>query len=174
LKNDYEAIIFYIPKDLKQQLISCIKQKNLTIDGILKQLISDWIGSISGTVAAATQVIKKHTTIETQLNPENPTEPKTTQTGRGHRADDNELVKDYLRSIHPNTARKVQIAKNTGLDQARVLIILNNLSGLENTYEGGIKNDSKFSFLVYESCNKPITYGIFKDEETGIIPYQDA
>jgi hypothetical protein len=92
-------------------------------------------------------------------------------TGRGYRADDHQLVIDYLRSIHPKTARKVTIAKETGLRQDRVLIILNNLSGFENTHEDGIKNDGKFSFLVYEDNEGDRTeYGIWKDVERGILP----
>jgi len=94
------------------------------------------------------------------------------KTGRGHRSDDHEKVKDYLRKIHPETARKVQISQATGIKQDRVLIILNNLSGLQDTYTTDSVNKSDVPFLVYEEQNK-ITgytqYGIYKCTETGIF-----
>jgi hypothetical protein len=91
-------------------------------------------------------------------------------TGRGHREDDNLLVIDYLRSIHPATARKVDIAKNAGLGQDRVLIILNNLSGLKDDYSDASET-KEFPFLVYESDEGEYTeYGIWKDEKLGIFP----
>ena len=72
------------------------------------------------------------------------------KTGRGHRSNDHEFVIEYLRKIHPDTARKITIAEATGLKQDRVLIILNNLSGLKNDYSEGYIDNDEFPFLVYE------------------------
>jgi hypothetical protein len=92
------------------------------------------------------------------------------QTGRGNRAADHQLVIDYLRQIHPKTARKIAIAEATGINQARVLIILNNLSGLKDDYKDGIEG-AEFPFLVYETGTERNTeYGIYKDAEGGIFP----
>ena len=94
-----------------------------------------------------------------------------TKTGRGHRAGDHQLVMDYLRGIHPKTARKATIAKKCKLNQARVLIILNNLSGVSEDKD---KEDAEFipkDFLVYEEYENGYTrYGISVDVQEGIYP----
>jgi hypothetical protein len=90
------------------------------------------------------------------------------KTGRGNRANDHELVMDYLRKIHPETASGIMIARETGIDRSRVMIILNNLSGLKDNYAAG-GTDREFPFLVYEQGeNRHTEYGIYRDIETGI------
>lgn len=93
------------------------------------------------------------------------------KTGRGHRAEDHHLVMDYLRRIHPKTARKMTIAKKCKLDQNRVLIILNNLSGVSEDKD---KEDAEFipkDFLIYQDDGGEFTrYGIWKDVQEGIYP----
>ena len=94
-------------------------------------------------------------------------EERFSKTGRGNvKTDDVELVKNYLRSIHPDTARKFDIAKSTGLKQDRVLIILNLLSGVSDDDKD---EDAEFvprDFLVYDTGDEKDTrYGIFKDKE---------
>jgi hypothetical protein len=96
------------------------------------------------------------------------------KTGRGNRANDHELVMDYLRKIHPETASGIMIARETGIDRGRVMIILNNLSGLKDNYAAG-DTDGEFPFLVYEQGEDRHTeYGISKDVENGIYAYQEA
>jgi len=91
------------------------------------------------------------------------------KTGRGNaNTAEIELVKNYLRKIHPETARKMDIAKATGLGQDRVLIILNLLSGVSDDNKD---DDAEFvpkNFLVYDiDDEKECRYGIFKDNNTG-------
>ena len=94
---------------------------------------------------------------------------KIKKTGRGNRAGDHQLVIDYLRSIHPETARKITISQATGIKQNRVLIILNNLSGLQDTYSAEGINSENIPFLIYETGEKRQTeYGIAKDIERGL------
>jgi len=92
------------------------------------------------------------------------------KTGRGNTNNEEiELVKNYLRNIHPESARRVDIAKSTGLGQDRVLIILNLLSGVCEDEKG---NDAEFipkDFLVFEDTDEKETrYAIFKDIENKI------
>jgi hypothetical protein len=88
--------------------------------------------------------------------------------GRGNRADDNELVIDYLRKIYPETAAGIEIAQETGIKRCRVMIILNNLSGLKDNYEKDY-TDNDFPFLIYEHGeNRHTRYGIYKDVQSGI------
>lgn len=91
------------------------------------------------------------------------------KTGRGNRGADVQLVMDYLRSIHPATARKITIADKTGIRQDRVLIILNVLSGICDSYSYEAMEGKAFQFLVYETGDKGKTeYGIAKDVENGL------
>jgi hypothetical protein len=91
-------------------------------------------------------------------------------TGRGNtNVEEIERVKDFLRSIHPETARKFDIAKATGLGQDRILIIINLLSGVS---EDKKEEDAEFvpkDFLVFdEDDEKDTHYGIWKDIKLGI------
>jgi len=91
------------------------------------------------------------------------------KTGRGNcNVEEIEKVKQYLRSIHPDTARKVEISKSTGIKQDRVLIILNLLSGVSDDNKD---EDAEFipkDFLVYDCGDEENTrYGIFKDTNGG-------
>jgi hypothetical protein len=95
-------------------------------------------------------------------------EERLKSTGRGNLANDHQLVIDYLRSIHPEKARKMDIAKSTGLGQDRILIILNNLSGVCDDK----KDEEEFvfqDFLVYEDEDEKETrYGIFRDKQLAV------
>ena len=91
-------------------------------------------------------------------------------TGRGNaNVEEIEKVKEYLRKIHPETARKVQISQATGIKQDRVLIILNLLSGVSDDNKD---DDAEFvpkDFLVMEDDEEnELRYGIFKDTKLGI------
>jgi len=97
-------------------------------------------------------------------------EERSTKGGRGNvNVGEIEKVKGYLRVIHPETARKVDIAKATNLGQNRVLIILNLLSGVSDDKKD---DDAEFvpkDFLLYEDIEEKETrYGIAKDLKLGI------
>jgi hypothetical protein len=135
------VILFHIPIELKRTLVSEARERKLSVTKLINRLIVESL------------------------------QKKPITTGRGHRADDHKLVVDYLRSIRPKTARKITISQATGIKQDRVLIILNNLSGLQNDYKDGMGND-EFPFLVYEcQDNGRTVYGIAKDIEEGIYAY---
>ena len=89
------------------------------------------------------------------------------KTGRGHVAIEViEAVKDYLRSIHPETATAKDIGDYIGVSGARAVRILDILSGSINQSE-----NSQFEFLVYETGKPRNTkYGIYLDQKTGIKP----
>jgi len=87
------------------------------------------------------------------------------QTGRGYiDSVAIEKAKEYMRLKHPQSVRAVDIARYTGKTQARAARLLDYLSG----YCGESENTNT-DFLIF--CNdgeKPCTYNIFKDIETGI------
>ena len=93
--------------------------------------------------------------------------PVPMQTGRGHLdIDAIEKTKEYLRAKHPLSVRAIDIALYTGKTQARATRLLDYLSG-----DCGENENTNTAFLVY--CNdeeKPVTYSIFKDTESGIYP----
>ena len=135
------VILFHIPIELKGTLSAEAKNRKISMTKLINRFIIE--------------ALKK----------------KTITTGRGHRSSDHEFVIDYLRKIHPKTARKITISHETGIKQDRVLIILNNLSGLKDTYNTDDIQDKDFPFLVYECQENGYTeYGIWKDVETNIFP----
>ena len=91
--------------------------------------------------------------------------PNDKKTGRGNaNVEEIEMVKNYLRKIHPETARKVDIAKATNLGQDRVLIILNLLSGVSDDNKDDNAEFVPKDFLLYEDEDEKETrYGIYKD-----------
>ena len=136
--NPYSTITIKIPTEYKDDLVKAIKLQNLSFKELITNLINGYLDNL-----------------KTLLKPKK-------RTGRGNvNTDEIERVKNYLRSIHPNTARKVDIAKAAGVDQARCLILLNLLSGVSD--DKSTEFDSK-DFLVYEDDDgKYLTYGIYKD-----------
>ena len=90
------------------------------------------------------------------------------KTGRGHTdVEALEAVKEYLRSVHPETASAKDIGNYIGRSGPRAARIIDMLSGSVNQSE-----NSKFDFLVYEEGweKKHTRYGIYLDHKTGILP----
>ena len=94
--------------------------------------------------------------------------PVPMQTGRGHLdIDAIQKTKEYLRAKHPEPVRAIDIALFTGKTQARATRLLDYLSG-----DCSDNENTNTVFLIY--CNddeKPVTYGIYKDVETGIYAF---
>jgi AraC-like DNA-binding protein len=88
------------------------------------------------------------------------------ETGRGHiDYEAIQKIKDFLRLNHPKGIRAIDIAKHIGCSRARAARLLDLLSGDTNENEN-TNND----FLVFVNDDElPVTYGIFKDIETGIM-----
>jgi len=138
-KPDITGLYIHIDAQMKAGLIKAIKHK-YTLKGFFAEMIKNYLDGVN-------EILK----------------PKAKQkTGRGNKGDDHEQVKGLLRKVHPETLRKVEISVITGIPQDRVMIILNNLSGVN---ESEIDHD----FLVYsDEENKYTEYGIAKDKKTGI------
>jgi len=143
------TILFHLPTEKKQALIKTVKLQNLTIKGILNNLIDDYLDKLK-------QAVK----------------PEKKKMGRGNtNLDEIEKAKAFFRREHPRPIRKVELAKAVGCSQARALIILNVLSGVSNDKE---KDGAEFvskDFLVGENDDqRPLTYFISKDKKLGIGP----
>ena len=141
------TILFHLPAEKKQALIKAVKRQNLTIKGILNNLIDDYLDKLK-------QAVK----------------PEKKKTGRGNtNLDEIEKAKAFLRKMHPKPIRKVELSNYVGCSQARALIILNILSGVSNDKE---KDGAEFvskDFLVGENDDtRPTTYFVAKDRELGI------
>jgi hypothetical protein len=122
------TLLVQLPADLKLQALVKAKQEKTYLSEIIRAALLDFIT------------------------------PKKT-TGRGNIDHDQiNKTKQYLRNIHPETARIVDIAHYVDCDQLRAARLLDLLSGAEN---------ANADFLVYADDNN--RYGIFKDTETGII-----
>jgi hypothetical protein len=87
-------------------------------------------------------------------------------TGRGHLdVIAIERTKELLRKRHPEPVRIIDVALYTQKSQARAARLLDYLSGSSEGYE-----NSNYDFLIYVNDERPRTYSIFKDTETGIYP----
>jgi hypothetical protein len=92
------------------------------------------------------------------------------KTGRGNVViEDVEKVKEYLRGIFPGKARQMDIAICTGIEESRVLGILNLLSGVsEDKKDDGSEFMPKDFLIFQDDEGRDTRFGIWKDAKTGI------
>jgi len=135
-----------LPKDVKNDFVTAVKSRSLTIEKVLSQLVRDYITSLS--------------------------KPKEKKTGRGNKDTDQlDLAKEFFRDRYPVEVRAIEVAeyltKKQGekVSQARATRLLDILSG-------GLDGLSGQEFLVgMNDDEKPTTYFIYKDTELGIEPW---
>jgi hypothetical protein len=148
-EKENTVILFHLPMMIKKTFAEQARLEGLSITGLLNTLISDYISS---KVEKLKQTIKP-----------------TTGRGNVNEAEIN-LAKDYLRRIHPKTARLKDIADFAGVSNARARGLMDLLSGVSND-KAEEEFDTK-SFLVGINDDvKPATYFIFKDEKLRIEPW---
>lgn len=142
------VILFHLDPEMKANLVKAVKLQNLTITGILNSLIKDYISSIG-------QLYKT-------------LKPKA-KTGRGNvNLHEIQLVKEYMRKMHPKEVRTKEIACYVGCSQTRARGLMDLLSGVNNDKKAkDAVFDSKGFLVGMNDDKKPAAYFIFKDNETG-------
>jgi len=145
--GDNTTLSAKLPKELKKEFVTAIKSRNLTVEKVISQLITEYIASLKRA-------------------------KEKKKTGRGNiDLDQLELTKEYIRYQHPVEVRAIEVSeyltKKQGqkVSQARATRLLDILSGGENGLSGQ-------EFLVgMNDDEKPTTYFIFKDVELGVEPW---
>lgn len=133
-------VLFYLPTEIKQDLIKSIKLQNLTLKGFFNNAVKDFLDGLTK------KEVKK--------------EP--VKTGRGNISKEpEEVAKKLLREVFPGGIKAITLARviGNGFTQAQAMRVLDNLSG--NT------DGRAYSFLVFYDEDEGV-YSIYKDDVLGI------